>query len=149
MGHEHRSPAERIEALLDDREQYIDQQEQIRQERMEIELKLLLLMINERTAEDPRLVREIRKAHVSEEGLPSFDTLYDEWKRLGFELDRQHSFQQRAEIDIATCVLDTDQTVLADLDEAFGTVRWMRGETQNTEQVQMMIRSKKNPTRDR
>lgn len=126
MGHEHRPPAQRIAALLDDREQYIEQQEQLRQERMEIELKLLLLMVDERTAEDPRLVHEIRKTHVGEEGLPSFNTLYDEWKSLGLELDRQHSFQQRAEIDIATCVLDTDQTVLADLDEAFETVRWMR-----------------------
>lgn len=96
---------------------------------MEIELQLLLVMIDERTAEDPRLVREIRKAHVGEEGLPSFNALYKEWRRLGFELDRQHSYQQRTEIDIATCMLDTDQTVLADLDEAFEIVRWMRGET--------------------
>lgn len=133
MGHEHRPPAQRIAALLDDREQYIEQQEQIRKERMETELQLLLLMIDERTAEDPRLVREIRKTHAGEEGLLSFDTLYREWKSLGFDLDRQHSFQQRAEIDIATCVLDTDQTVIADLDEAFETVRWMRGEARDSE----------------
>lgn len=133
MGHEHRPPAQRIAALLDEREQYIEQQEQVRQEQIEAELQLLLLMIDERTAEDPRLVREIRKAHVGEDGLPSFDTLYKEWKSLGFELDRQHSYQQRAEIDIATCVLDTDQTVIADLDEAFEAVRWMRGEARNEE----------------
>lgn len=126
MGHEHRPPAERIEALLEDRDRYIEQQKEIRTERMEVELLLLLEMIDERAAEDPRVVREIRKAHVGAEGLPSFDTLFDEWKALGRELDRQHSYQQRAEIDIATCVLDTDETVLADLDEAFETVRWMR-----------------------
>lgn len=126
MGHEHRPPAERIEELLDDRERHMEQEERVRTERMEVELQLLLEMIDEYAVEDPRVVREIRKEHVDEEGLASFDTLFDEWKTLGRELDRQRSYRQRAEIDIATCVLDTDQAVLADLDEAFEAVRWMR-----------------------
>lgn len=127
MGNEYRPPAQRIESLLDEREQYIDQQDRVRQERMATKLRLLLVMIDERSAEDPRLVREIRKEHA-EEGLPSFDTLYDEWKSLGHELDRLYTHQQRVEIDLATCVLDTDETVLADLDEAIEMVRTMRAE---------------------
>ncbi len=127
MGNEYRPPAQRIESLLEEREQYIDQQDRVREERMATELQLLLVMIDERSAEDPRLVREIRKEHA-EEGLPSFDTLYDEWKSLGNELDRLYTHQQRVEIDLATCVLDTDETVLADLDEAIETVRAMRAE---------------------
>lgn len=127
MGNEYRPPAQRIESLLEEREQYINQQDRVREERMATELRLLLVMIDERSAEDPRLVREIRKEHA-EEGLPSFDTLYDEWKSLGHELDRLYTHQQRVEIDLATCVLDTDETVLADLDEAIETVRAMRAE---------------------
>lgn len=127
MGNEYRPPAQRIESLLEEREQYINQQDRVREERMATELRLLLVMIDERSAEDPRLVREIRKEHA-EEGLPSFDTLYDEWKSLGHELDQLYTHQQRVEIDLATCVLDTDETVLADLDEAIETVRAMRAE---------------------
>ncbi|UPM44373.1 hypothetical protein [Halocatena salina] len=131
MGNEYRPPAQRIESLLEEREQYIDQQEQIRQKRMETELHLLLLMIDERSAEDPRLIREIWDEHVDTDGLSSFDTLYDEWKELGHELDRLYSHQQRVEIDLATCVLDTDETVLANLDEAIETVCTMRATRDN------------------
>ncbi|RRJ30056.1 hypothetical protein [Halocatena pleomorpha] len=130
MGNEYRPPAQRIESLLEEREQYIDQQERIRQKRTETELRLLLLMIDERSAEDPHLVREIRDEHVSD-GLPSFDTLYEEWKTFGHELDRLYSHQQRVEIDLATHVLDTDETVLADLDEAIETVYTMRAARDN------------------
>lgn len=125
MGNEYRPPAQRIESLLEEREQYINQQEQVRQERMVTEIQLLLVMIDERSAEDPRLIREIRDEHVDSD-LPSFDTLYDEWKAFGHELDRLYSHQQRVEIDLATCVLDTDETVLADIDEAIETVCTMR-----------------------
>lgn len=119
-------PAQRIESLLEEREQYINRQKQIRQERMETELHLLLVMIDERSAEDPHLIREIQNEHVDSGGLSSFDTLYDEWKSFGHKLDRLYSHQQRVEIDLATCVLDTDETVLADLDEAIETVCSMR-----------------------
>lgn len=76
MSHEHRPPAERITVLLAEREQYIEQQEQVRQERMEIELQLLLSMIDERAAEDLRVVCEIQKTYVGEEGPPTFNALY-------------------------------------------------------------------------
>lgn len=78
MGNEYCSPAERIESLLEEREQYIEQQEQVRQERMEIELQLLLLMIDEWAAKDPRLDARFG-IHVGKEGLPSFTVLYKKW----------------------------------------------------------------------
>lgn len=123
------SPEQRIEELLAEREDYIRRQEAVRDDRTITELKLLLLMIDERSAEDPYVVRQIRKAHVEDDSLPSFETLYSEWKRLGYEIERLETHQQRVEINLATCVLDTDEKVVADLDEAIETVLTMRGES--------------------
>lgn len=122
-------PEQRIEELLEEREEYIDQQEELRATRTETELKLLLLMIDERSAEDPFLIRKIRDAHVEEDSLPSFNTLYDQWKKIGYEIDRIYSYQQRVELSLAEFVLDTDQKVLADLDEAIETMLSMRDES--------------------
>jgi hypothetical protein len=123
------SPEQRIEELLTEREDYIRRQEAVRDTRTTTELKLLLWMIDERSAEDPYVVRQIRETHVEDDSLPSFDTLYSEWKRLGYEIDRLETHQQRVEINIATCVLDTDEKVVADLDEAIETVLTMRDES--------------------
>lgn len=105
-------PAQRGASLLAEREDYIHHQEQLRAERTETVLYMLLSMIDERAVEDSHLVRQIQDAHIGEDGLPSFDALSDDWQRI--VRDRAAPYhQQRVEIDLARCVLDTDQTVRA------------------------------------
>jgi hypothetical protein len=122
-------PEQRIKELLEEREEYIDQQEELRATRTETELKLLLSMIDERSIEDPFLVRKIRDAHVEEDSLPSTNTLYDEWRHIGYEIDRIYSYQQRVELSLAKLVLDTDEKVLVDLSEAIETMLSLRDES--------------------